>query len=130
MELIQNKINFPTLNQINIANKEKEEKHNYYIEENPKEESNDFTDNECNPDSKNNIKNQNKNKNISFLTPNDDNIQIKNISNKNEINLEETKIVKQKNDFEKNRYPYCIVWTPLPYISLLFPFIGHTGICR
>jgi hypothetical protein len=30
---------------------------------------------------------------------------------------------------EKNLYPYCIVWSPLPPITWLFPFIGHTGIC-
>jgi hypothetical protein len=30
---------------------------------------------------------------------------------------------------ERNRYPYCLVWTPLPLITALFPFIGHTGIC-
>lgn len=29
----------------------------------------------------------------------------------------------------KNRFPYCIVWTPLPLITWLFPFIGHVGIC-
>ena len=28
-----------------------------------------------------------------------------------------------------NRYPYCIVWTPIPFVSHFFPFIGHTGIC-
>lgn len=28
----------------------------------------------------------------------------------------------------RNRYPYCIVWSPLPPISWLLPFIGHTGI--
>ncbi|OMJ64978.1 hypothetical protein SteCoe_40361 [Stentor coeruleus] len=32
-------------------------------------------------------------------------------------------------DIHSNRYPYCIVWTPLPLITTLFPFIGHTGIC-
>jgi hypothetical protein len=31
--------------------------------------------------------------------------------------------------YEKNRYPYCIVWTPLPLITWLIPCIGHTGIC-
>lgn len=30
---------------------------------------------------------------------------------------------------EKNSYPYCIVWTHLPLISWILPFIGHTGIC-
>lgn len=27
-----------------------------------------------------------------------------------------------------DRYPYSIVWTPLPLITWLFPIIGHTGI--
>ena len=27
-----------------------------------------------------------------------------------------------------DRYPYAIVWTPLPVISWLVPVIGHTGI--
>lgn len=31
-------------------------------------------------------------------------------------------------DHEEQRYPYCIVWTPLPVISWFLPFIGHTGI--
>mmetsp|Transcript_25934 Transcript_25934/g.57408 ORF Transcript_25934/g.57408 Transcript_25934/m.57408 type:complete len:180 (+) Transcript_25934:148-687(+) len=26
------------------------------------------------------------------------------------------------------KFPYCIVWTPIPCISWIFPFIGHTGI--
>eukprot|EP00347_Sterkiella_histriomuscorum_P022121 403331607 len=26
------------------------------------------------------------------------------------------------------RFPFCIVWTPLPLITWLLPFIGHTGI--
>jgi hypothetical protein len=36
---------------------------------------------------------------------------------------------KSKVDPSRNRYPYCIVWTPLPLITALIPFIGHTGIC-
>ena len=28
------------------------------------------------------------------------------------------------------RFPHCIVWTPLPCISWFLPFIGHTGICE
>lgn len=32
-------------------------------------------------------------------------------------------------DSKRQRYPYCIVWTPLPLITALIPFIGHTGIC-
>ncbi|KAA8531933.1 hypothetical protein F0562_006350 [Nyssa sinensis] len=33
-------------------------------------------------------------------------------------------------DPRRARFPCCIVWTPLPVISWLVPFIGHIGICR
>ncbi|EOA25153.1 hypothetical protein CARUB_v10018464mg [Capsella rubella] len=33
-------------------------------------------------------------------------------------------------DPRRDRFPCCIVWTPLPFISWLIPFIGHVGICR
>ena len=36
---------------------------------------------------------------------------------------------KIKLDMIKQRYPYCLVWTPLPCITWLFPSIGHVGIC-
>ena len=26
-------------------------------------------------------------------------------------------------------FPYSVVWTPIPLLSWLFPFIGHVGIC-
>lgn len=29
-----------------------------------------------------------------------------------------------------DRYPYSIVWTPLPIITWLIPLIGHTGIAN
>ncbi|XP_022193285.2 transmembrane protein 222 [Nilaparvata lugens] len=32
-------------------------------------------------------------------------------------------------DVKNIRYPFCVVWTPLPVLSWLFPFIGHMGIC-
>ncbi|XP_069116069.1 transmembrane protein 222-like isoform X2 [Argopecten irradians] len=35
----------------------------------------------------------------------------------------------QKIDHYKCRYPYSIVWTPIPCLTWLFPFIGHMGIC-
>lgn len=38
-------------------------------------------------------------------------------------------IARRPKDVERNRYPYCIVWTPLPLISWFLPMIGHTGIC-
>lgn len=31
-------------------------------------------------------------------------------------------------DFEKSRFPYCIVWTPIPFITWFIPIIGHMGI--
>ncbi|KAK9678380.1 hypothetical protein RND81_11G207500 [Saponaria officinalis] len=33
-------------------------------------------------------------------------------------------------DPTRARFPFCIVWTPLPVLSWLIPFIGHIGICR
>lgn len=32
-------------------------------------------------------------------------------------------------DVERNRFPYAIVWSPLPLITWFLPFIGHMGIC-
>lgn len=32
-------------------------------------------------------------------------------------------------DPHNDRYPCCLVWTPLPLITWLIPFIGHVGIC-
>ncbi|XP_008321680.1 transmembrane protein 222 [Cynoglossus semilaevis] len=34
-----------------------------------------------------------------------------------------------KGDRKNARYPFCIVWTPIPFLSWLLPFIGHMGIC-
>lgn len=33
-------------------------------------------------------------------------------------------------DFQYDKYPYCIVWTPIPVLSWFFPFIGHMGIAN
>ena len=30
-------------------------------------------------------------------------------------------------DEENHRFPYSLVWTPIPLITYLFPFIGHMG---
>lgn len=32
-------------------------------------------------------------------------------------------------DIARSRFPYAIVWTTLPGITMFFPVIGHTGIC-
>lgn len=34
----------------------------------------------------------------------------------------------EKIDAKNQRFPYCIVWTPIPLLTWLFPFIGHMGI--
>ncbi|XP_008548510.1 transmembrane protein 222 [Microplitis demolitor] len=28
----------------------------------------------------------------------------------------------------KKKFPFCIVWTPIPFLTYFFPFIGHMGI--
>ncbi|KAL3633525.1 Protein REVERSION-TO-ETHYLENE SENSITIVITY1 [Castilleja foliolosa] len=33
-------------------------------------------------------------------------------------------------DHKKAKFPCCLVWTPLPVVSWLAPFIGHVGICN
>ncbi|KAK4388753.1 3-dehydroquinate synthase, chloroplastic [Sesamum angolense] len=33
-------------------------------------------------------------------------------------------------DPQKVKFPCCVVWTPLPVVSWLAPFIGHVGVCR
>ncbi|XP_068773909.1 transmembrane protein 222 [Struthio camelus] len=30
---------------------------------------------------------------------------------------------------ERGRFPFCVVWTPIPVLTWLFPIIGHMGIC-
>uniref|UniRef100_A0A7S4EVU1 Uncharacterized protein n=1 Tax=Chrysotila carterae TaxID=13221 RepID=A0A7S4EVU1_CHRCT len=32
-------------------------------------------------------------------------------------------------DAEAHRYPHCLVWTPIPLLSWLCPYIGHVGLC-
>lgn len=32
-------------------------------------------------------------------------------------------------DISQSRYPYSIVWTPIPLITWFIPIIGHLGIC-
>ncbi|XP_017029510.1 transmembrane protein 222 isoform X2 [Drosophila kikkawai] len=29
----------------------------------------------------------------------------------------------------EQRFPYCIVWTPIPVLTWILPVIGHMGIC-
>ncbi|XP_045602029.1 transmembrane protein 222 [Procambarus clarkii] len=40
----------------------------------------------------------------------------------------ESPIIIEKMDHRHHRYPCCIVWTPIPLLTWLFPIIGHVGI--
>ncbi|KAI1296719.1 Transmembrane protein [Halotydeus destructor] len=31
-------------------------------------------------------------------------------------------------DIDRSRFPHAVVWTPIPVLTWLFPFIGHMGI--
>ncbi|XP_043270114.1 transmembrane protein 222 [Venturia canescens] len=37
-------------------------------------------------------------------------------------------VVDLKVDPARRKFPFCIVWTPIPGLTYLFPFIGHMGI--
>ncbi|CAH1163587.1 unnamed protein product [Phaedon cochleariae] len=41
---------------------------------------------------------------------------------------EETMTYSTHIDFSRDRYPFCIVWTPIPFLTWIFPIIGHMGI--
>ena len=58
-------------------------------------------------------------------------IEIKEEENSENIEIKQKPKIKfkLKIDLERQRYPYCIVWTPIPCITWIFPSIGHAGIC-
>lgn len=33
-------------------------------------------------------------------------------------------------DVQNGKFPFCLVWVPLPIVAWLVPFVGHVGICR
>lgn len=41
--------------------------------------------------------------------------------------IEEEEVIYEM-DVPKSRFPFCIVWCPIPVLTWLFPFIGHMGI--
>ena len=47
-------------------------------------------------------------------------------NNKNVQNIEFPS--KAEISIEYNIFPYCLVWTPLPILTLIFPSFGHSGI--
>nr|CAG4645903.1 EOG090X0GY7 [Lynceus sp. MCZ IZ 141354] len=34
----------------------------------------------------------------------------------------------QEIDIKRSKFPFCVVWTPIPILTWLFPFLGHMGI--
>ncbi len=50
-------------------------------------------------------------------------------NNKRESEIKPKDRPKRQLDLPNNLFPFCIVWRPLPFLSLFLPFIGHTGIC-
>ena len=44
------------------------------------------------------------------------------------LNTEENMDNRMMVNSNRDRYPYCIVWTPIPMLTWFFPFIGHMGI--
>ncbi|XP_008474841.1 transmembrane protein 222 [Diaphorina citri] len=46
------------------------------------------------------------------------------------LSSEEAKVMAPEAiDVDNHKFPFCIVWTPLPLISYVLPIIGHMGIC-
>lgn len=41
----------------------------------------------------------------------------------------QTEISQGKIKAEAHRFPYCIVWTPLPCFTAFIPSVGHVGVC-
>ena len=83
--------------------------------------------------------NNNKDKNKKIKTPliksneNSKKIEIDYNSNNqysisNNITNDQNSEIKKEIDLKSSHFPYCIVWTPIPFLTYLFPTIGHTGI--
>ena len=83
--------------------------------------------------------NNNKDKNKKIKTPliksneNSKKIEIDYNSNNqysisNNITNDQNSEIKKEIDLKSSHFPYCIVWTPIPFLTYLFPSIGHTGI--
>ena len=79
-------------------------------------------------------KNENENStnnNISYNDNNKDTINTKKIYDQKNVvqTFPSTEIMSERSiDLKSSHFPYCIVWTPIPIITYLFPSIGHTGI--
>lgn len=45
-----------------------------------------------------------------------------------DVETGDSKMASEVIDVARHRFPYCIVWTPLPLLTWIFPLIGHMGI--
>ena len=71
----------------------------------------------------------NDNNNISYNNNNQETINTKKMSELKSVEVYPSSETSQKNiDLRSNHFPYCIVWTPIPLLTYLFPCIGHTGV--
>jgi len=48
----------------------------------------------------------------------------------NLMELDANNINSYKIDAKAQRYPFCLVWTPIPVLTFLLPFVGHLGIAN
>ena len=76
--------------------------------------------------SKNNIMEESSLKNKKFSTNETNKYTSKNQKNSN-FSTSDDLSSKEINP-KINRFPYCIVWTPIPFLTYIIPSIGHTGI--
>ena len=82
------------------------------------------------------IKDKNKKIKTPLIESNDNSKKSDNESNNNNnysisnniTNDQNSEITKKEIDLKSSHFPYCIVWTPIPFLTYLFPTIGHTGI--
>ena len=124
-----------------IENESKNENNNEVIIENSIDIKDHQTDNKGNDI--NDLKfseNDSNNKNINkkpLIEITDDLKKKDNLSNSNNqynisgnITYEQNSeiFLKKEINLRSSHFPFCIVWTPIPLITYLFPSIGHTGI--
>ena len=90
----------------------------------PEESSKTLKINNIIPNIENKNQNDGKNKNEKLKKNEETNNEIIFYSS-TKLNMDNNKIYPSK-----NRYPYCIVWTPIPFLTYIIPFIGQTGIAN
>jgi len=85
----------------------------------------------------NSINNNNNNNNNNSDNENDNDNEIINKNNINNNNNNNSNLKINEDDYFisninlfKQRFPCCIVWTPIPCITWFVPNIGHMGICN